>query len=672
MTNLVDSFTLDGIRKTKDGYLAAFACVARTGVQKYKGKELGRPDLGDVMVYRPPEEVFNKDALHSMAHRPVTLLHPTETVDAKNWKKYAKGHTGDEVVRDGDHVRVPMVLMDAAAIEAVEGGTRELSMGYSTDLKWEAGVTDVGEKYDAVQTQIRANHLAIPKARGGETLKIGDDDQTECPECGADVDEEDDICPECGKPLENYSTDAGYDESQHPRGDKGLWTHIGGQRAKTPEEHTKAAQSHAKAAELTRQAGFEDIVPKLHEVAAQLHGQAAGELASGHKFASDTSRRARGASVGANSMVVVYPAKGKVDTPMHKTAEEALAKQKADRVARKGRTFTGEKGPSDQYGKNKALFNELYKKDADLMYDRDFSEEERSKAAESGAAMPDGSFPIKNTSDLHNAIKAVGRAKDPAAAKKHIISRARALGAAKELPEGWTNDGKDSTMATKKCPECDASNSADAATCNDCGAKFNLKDAAAGGTKKGKTNMSTVTIDGVAVEVADDLSSAIINAKIKTLGDEIESLKADGVKKQVAVDSAAGEITVLKKQVADAVVTPEKLDVLVTERSGVITAASTLLDSRTFEFGGKSLEDIRRSAVAAKLGDPVVKDMSDASIEGAFKALTVDAPKGGTRALADNLNRPGNTKYQDTRDAAYADYEKNLTNGWKGRPAAAN
>ena len=176
--HLTDSnFIIDGVRRTKDGYLAAYANVARTGIQKYKGSELGRPDLDVVRVYRPAEQVFDRAALKSMAHRPVTLNHPSEVVDAKNWSKYAKGHTGDDVIRDGDHVRVPMVLMDAAAIKAVENGTRELSMGYSTDLKWTPGVTEDGQEYDAVQTEIRANHLAlVPVARGGSNLRFGDAD----------------------------------------------------------------------------------------------------------------------------------------------------------------------------------------------------------------------------------------------------------------------------------------------------------------------------------------------------------------------------------------------------------------------------------------------------------------------------------------------------------------
>jgi len=174
--NLFDAFVIDGVRRTADGYLAAFARVARTGIQEYKGHELGRPDMDKVRVYRPPEEVFHEDALRSFAHRPITMNHPSTPVTARNWKKYAGGQTGDQVVRDGEYIRVPMVMMDQALIDAYEKeGIKELSMGYSTDIKWRTGVTDAGEPYDAVQTAIRGNHLAVvPQARGGDQLRIGD------------------------------------------------------------------------------------------------------------------------------------------------------------------------------------------------------------------------------------------------------------------------------------------------------------------------------------------------------------------------------------------------------------------------------------------------------------------------------------------------------------------
>lgn len=76
------------------------------------------------------------------------------------------------------------------------------------------------------------------------------------------------------------------------------------------------------------------------------------------------------------------------------------------------------------------------------MEKREFSADERKAAAKEGAALPDGSFPIKTVQDLENAVHAYGRAKDKAAAKAHIIKRAKALGATDKLPKGWIEGEK--------------------------------------------------------------------------------------------------------------------------------------------------------------------------------------------------------------------------------------
>jgi hypothetical protein len=176
-----DTVALDGVRKTRDGYLVATAKTARTGIQIYTGREVdpenqhGLRDRAQVRVYRSPEEVFNTDAMASQAHRPITIDHPPEMVDAKNWKKLSGGMTGGQVARDGEFVEVPLTLMDQATIDAWEGGKRELSWGYSCELDFTDGVTPAGEKFDAQQKNIRANHLAIcSAARGGPDLRIGD------------------------------------------------------------------------------------------------------------------------------------------------------------------------------------------------------------------------------------------------------------------------------------------------------------------------------------------------------------------------------------------------------------------------------------------------------------------------------------------------------------------
>lgn len=74
-------------------------------------------------------------------------------------------------------------------------------------------------------------------------------------------------------------------------------------------------------------------------------------------------------------------------------------------------------------------------------YRRDFTSKQREAAAKTGAAMPDGSFPIENRADLENAIRAFGRAKNKRAVKRHIMKRAKALGAEDLIPADWKDGG---------------------------------------------------------------------------------------------------------------------------------------------------------------------------------------------------------------------------------------
>lgn len=83
--------------------------------------------------------------------------------------------------------------------------------------------------------------------------------------------------------------------------------------------------------------------------------------------------------------------------------------------------------------------------DAIAYVSKEFSAEDRAAMVKTGHAMPDGGFPIGNADDLEKAIASIDAAKNPKAAKTHIISRAKALGAAEKIPEMWTQ-----TQPTKK------------------------------------------------------------------------------------------------------------------------------------------------------------------------------------------------------------------------------
>lgn len=175
MTRFIEDTQLSGSRITTDGYLVASVLCARTGIQDYLGEELDKPDMPIVKVYRPESSVFAKDSLATFVGKPTTNDHPPEPVTAGNWKQYAVGSIGEEVLRDGEYIRVPITLMDAATIKAVQDGKREISMGYDMELDWTPGTTSDGQAYDAVMKNLRMNHLAIvDRGRAGSRARIGD------------------------------------------------------------------------------------------------------------------------------------------------------------------------------------------------------------------------------------------------------------------------------------------------------------------------------------------------------------------------------------------------------------------------------------------------------------------------------------------------------------------
>lgn len=173
--NFTDAVTVSGTRRTADGYLIAEAKSVRTGIQLYSGDEVGKPSMPIVRVYRPADQVFADASLQSFTHAPVTMNHPDEAVTADNWKELAVGEVSTAAKKDGEWVHLPLILKDAKAISAVEDGKRELSAGYTCELVWGDGVTPDGQKFNATQTNIKINHLAIvDRARAGSQARIGD------------------------------------------------------------------------------------------------------------------------------------------------------------------------------------------------------------------------------------------------------------------------------------------------------------------------------------------------------------------------------------------------------------------------------------------------------------------------------------------------------------------
>ena len=182
----LDRATIGTVNRTSEGYVTARAKAVRTGVQDYLASELGvdakvfpkdrqfiRHDgILDawVRVNRPESEVFAIDSISGFIHAPVTNDHPSQMVDADNWKSLAVGEVGANVLRDGEYLALDLILKDAAAIRDFEGGKKELSAGYTAEIEFVDGVAE----YDAIMKNIRINHLAlVDKGRAGRA-RIGD------------------------------------------------------------------------------------------------------------------------------------------------------------------------------------------------------------------------------------------------------------------------------------------------------------------------------------------------------------------------------------------------------------------------------------------------------------------------------------------------------------------
>ena len=144
------------IGKTPEGYILDTPIIARTGIQWY------RRDGKDVAEYRPASEVFAPQSLASFVGRPLTIDHPSFMVRSDNVRNVVVGAILGEPWRDGENLRARVVVHDKRAVDLIERGLKaELSVGYTVETEQVAGVTPEGAHYDAIQRNIRCNHLSI-------------------------------------------------------------------------------------------------------------------------------------------------------------------------------------------------------------------------------------------------------------------------------------------------------------------------------------------------------------------------------------------------------------------------------------------------------------------------------------------------------------------------------
>lgn len=169
----LDFGRLGSFQKTGAGAIRIDASMTRTGILEYTN-----PDGSVRRELRHPDEVFNADSMASADGCPVTILHPKElVVTPLNVSRLRHGF-----VVDGTHPGEGGVTLDSKiqldTPEAIKRSVRkdlvEISMGYVCELEHTPGEYN-GERYDAIQRNIRYNHAALgPEGwgRAGRSVKL--------------------------------------------------------------------------------------------------------------------------------------------------------------------------------------------------------------------------------------------------------------------------------------------------------------------------------------------------------------------------------------------------------------------------------------------------------------------------------------------------------------------
>lgn len=150
--------------------------ISKVGVFDYLGFEIGAPIPEKIYkVYRPQEELASTETINSFKLMPFVDEHEMLGKDGTPAeKKGIQGVIGERVYFEYPYLRGNIKILSNSAINQIDGGKIELSPGYRCVYDFTPGEFN-GERYDAIQRHIRANHLAlVDEGRTGADVAVQD------------------------------------------------------------------------------------------------------------------------------------------------------------------------------------------------------------------------------------------------------------------------------------------------------------------------------------------------------------------------------------------------------------------------------------------------------------------------------------------------------------------
>lgn len=180
-------------------------------------------------------------------------------------------------------------------------------------------------------------------------------------------------------------------------------------------------------------------------------------------------------------------------------------------------------------------------------------------------------------------------------------------------------------------------------------------------------NLQKVMVDGIEIDATPQAAQVIAKLQ-KQLGDADTAAGALAAEHAEAIASKDAELGTKDAEIAElkkAQLTAEQMDAAVAERAAVVAKAEAVGVKDT---AGKSNDDIRRAAVAAKFADMDLTGKSSDYVQALFDGIKTGDPM---RPQGQQHQQPAPThsqQHQQLGDAgtAYADMMTGLSSAWNG------
>lgn len=155
--------------------------ISKVGVFDYLGAQIGLAGADAdriIKVYRPAEELADPECIDSFKLLPFINEHTMLGSEAEGMtpseRKGVEGMIGETVYFDEPYLRGNLRIVSESLKGAISGGKVELSPGYRCKYEMTSGTFN-GQHYDAIQRNIRGNHLAlVDEGRTGPDVAVLD------------------------------------------------------------------------------------------------------------------------------------------------------------------------------------------------------------------------------------------------------------------------------------------------------------------------------------------------------------------------------------------------------------------------------------------------------------------------------------------------------------------